>query len=126
MGNECCVSRAGSKCDVNSTGFSVREGGRDEGVSESGVGRRGVRGGSGAGAVGSTLVPNRHCQAAPLPLGPRRHVRAIEVLLGCQAKLPQQSCPQSPRGCQCYTHLPFFFAGDRLRVGKDAKINYCV
>lgn len=109
MGNECCVSRAGSKCDVNSTVLSERERGRGEGGGKSRVGRRGVR--EVGPEPGSALVPDRH-------------VRAIAMLLGCQAS-PQQSCRQSPWGCQLYAHLPFF-SGDGHRVGKDAKINYCV
>lgn len=71
MGNECCVSRAGSKCDVNSTVLSERERGRGEGGGKSRVGRRGVR--EVGPEPGSALVPDRHVRAIAMLLGARHH-----------------------------------------------------
>lgn len=71
MGNECCVSRAGSKCVVNSMVLS-RIGGRDEGGGKSRIGRRGLQ------DVGAEpgLWRSPWYQIS---------VRAIEVLPGSQA-----------------------------------------
>jgi len=110
MGNEGCVSRAGSKCDVNSMVLSRREGGRAEGGGKRRKHRkqRSQGGGSGANAVESTLVPDRHCQAPLLPQSPPSACesnRGVSWVPGItQEKLPSKSMRlpalQGRKGCK--------------------------